>query len=353
MGGWNKGLPFWPMHQWPEMDRATWLRHCSPGDSLDDPCYGATLRPVTRDFLSHGYGAWLYFLNMRGWLDSEQPPLQRVTRRRLRAYFRALQAAGYADLSIIARFSALTYAMKILAPGQDVSWIQRPDGVTIYRLLNRAQRPLLVPDSRVLYQWGLDIMDSAATPNDYQDGLFIAMLASRGRRLRSMALLRVGQELVMRGGRYWIELTAEQVKTKRPDQFDLPEPLTPYIHRYLAEMRPALLGSQSHDAVWVGRRGEPWAPQNIKNRIRLLTRKRFGQSFGPHRFRHAIATTAALRDPAHPGLAAGLLGITSPVIEEHYNRAGQTQAMLMFDEAVVIRRRTLKRQGGISDDGIR
>jgi hypothetical protein len=73
-----------------------------------------------------------------------------------------------------------------------------------------------------------------------------------------------------------------------------------------------------------------------------LTRKRFGVSFGPHRFRHAIATTAALRDPASPGLAVGLLKISGPVIDEHYNWAGQSQAAIMFDKAVAQRQGRLR-----------
>jgi site-specific recombinase XerC len=325
------------------MDRTTWVRHCSPGDPFDDPCYGSTLRPATLAFLSTGYGCWLCFLASRGWLDPLQPPLQRITRGRLRAYFRALRAADYADHTIISRFSSLTYAMKILAPEQDVSWIQRPDGITIYALLSKTQRSMLVPDSGVLFQWAVDMMDTAASARAYQDGLLLALFASRGRRLRSMALLRVGQELILRGEHYRIELTPEQVKTGKPDRFDLPTALTPYIRHHLTVVRPELLAGRSHDALWIGHRGEAWAVQGIKHRVRVLTRCHFGQSFGPHRFRHAIATTATLRDPAYPGLAAGLLGISGPVIEEHYNRAGQSQAALMFDKAIARRRDKLRR----------
>ena len=339
----KNGNVHWPFSQWPEADRTIWIHHCRPGDPFDDPCYGATLRPPTQVFLSQGYGSWLCFLASRGWLDPRQPPLQRVTRARLRAYFQALRTAGYAHSTIIGRFSALTYALKILAPGQDVSWIQRPDGVTIRALLHKTQRPLLVPDSGILFQWALDIMDAATTAAAYQNGLLLALLASRGRRLRSMALLRVGHELIRHGEHYRIELTADQVKTGKPDRFDLPAVLTPYLHKHLDVMRPALLGKQTHDALWITPRGTAMTTQDIQNRVRRLTRQRFGQSFGPHRFRHAIATTAVLRDPTHPGLAAGLLGITGTVIEEHYVRAGQSQAATLFDHAMRRRQDRLRR----------
>jgi site-specific recombinase XerD len=343
MSGAKCGTVCWPLNQWPDLDRTTWIRHCTPGDPFDDPRYGATLRAPTLSFISRGYGHWLAFLASRGWLDPLQPPLQRVTRGRLRAYFRALRAAGYADYTIIARFSGLAAALKILAPGQDVSWIRRPDGVTIAALLPKKKRALMVPDSGVLFQWAVEMMDAAASPRDYRDGLLLAVLAARGRRLRSMALLRPGQELIWRGERYRIELTPEQVKTNKPDRFNLPAQLTPYIRHYLTVVRPALLGGQVHDALWINLRGEPWSPECMAQRIRLLSRQRFGESFGPHRFRHAIATSATLRDPDYPGLAVGVLGISGQVLEEHYNRAGQSQAVMMFDEAVARRRTKLRR----------
>jgi len=204
------------------------------------------------------------------------------------------------------------------------------------------RRALLVPDSGVLFEWGVDMMDTALSARVYQDGLLVAVFASRGRRLRSMALLRVGHELIRRGDHYRIELTPEQVKTDKRDCFDLPAALTPYVRHHLTAVRPALLRGQLHDALWIGHRGEAWAASGIQHHIRVLTRKRFGLSFGPHRFRHAIATTATLRDPAYPGLAAGLLGITGQVVEEHYDRASQSQAAMMFDEAFARRRDRLR-----------
>ena len=64
------------------------------------------------------------------------------------------------------------------------------------------------------------------------------------------------------------------------------------------------------------------------------SKARFGVTFGPHRFRHAIATTAPLRAPEHPGLAAPLLGISKEVVETHYNRSQQFAAVLTFQGIV-------------------
>ena len=73
--------------------------------------------------------------------------------------------------------------MKILAPGEDVSWVRRPDGVSIYALLPKQQRVLLVPDSDVLFDWGIEMMNQATSRARegerlaaYRDGLLIALL---------------------------------------------------------------------------------------------------------------------------------------------------------------------------------
>jgi hypothetical protein len=40
--------------------------------------------------------------------------------------------------------------------------------------------------------------------------------------------------------------------------------------------------------------------------IRRQTRKRFGEAFGPHRFRHAAGTIAPMADPKHPAAVAAM-----------------------------------------------
>lgn len=68
--------------------------------------------------------------------------------------------------------------------------------------------------------------------------------------------------------------------------------------------------------------------------IFLRSRARFGTGFRPHRFRHAACTTAAVRMPEYPNLAADLLGISADTVEQSYNRAGQVHAANMFDAII-------------------
>ena len=337
----------WKFECWPACDRAAWRQNTSPGDPFDDRPYGAFLRPASLRKTSKGYGRWLAFLDAQGWLDPEAPPLQRITHCRLRTYFRALKAAGNADYTIVGRFAELARAMRILAPGTDVGWIQRPGGITIDAMLQKTTRPMIIPDVRVLFNWGLKMMNaqmdplSPGDPIGFRDGLLIAMLAARGRRLGSMARLRVQRELVLQGTVYRIELTPEQTKTHVHDRFDLPDLLTPYVRHYLLTVRPALLADRQNDAVWISARGAALTTKGIAERILKLSRARFGVAFGPHRSRHAIATSSVLRDPANPGLAAGVLGGSAKVIEKHYNRAGQIHAASQYAKIIAQRRQKL------------
>ncbi len=104
-------------------------------------------------------------------------------------------------------------AMKILAPERDTAWILKPNGITIRAMLRPQPRAVVVPDAKVLFKWGLRLMQSAnldaprrAGLLQYRDGLLIAILASRARRLRSMSLLRIGHEFTRIADFYRVEL---------------------------------------------------------------------------------------------------------------------------------------------------
>jgi hypothetical protein len=74
--------------------------------------------------------------------------------------------------------------------------------------------------------------------------------------------------------------------------------------------------------------------RGIDKRIRWWSAKRFGKAFGPHRFRHALGSSAATEDPAAPGLGAAVLGITGVVYQEHYNRAKNAAAAARVHDVV-------------------
>ena len=330
--------------EWPALDRQTWTASTTPADAFDDPRPADHLQPASVLNYQQGYGRWLTFLADCGELDPNAVPIARVTRRLLWAYLLELRQRGNAPATIIGRFGALHMALRILAPDTDMAWIKRPRGRSVHTLLSKHRRRLLVPDSGVLAQWAYDVMatarqDIGASSNQvaFRNGLLLGLLAARARRIRAMAGLRVGQELVFCNGGFEIDLTEDLVKTKREDWFPLPGYLTSPMQLYLDVVRPRLLGGQQNDRLWISIKGTPLRQGSLQNMVLEYTKERFGTAFGPHRFRHAVATTSALRASDQPHLAAGVLNITSKVANRHYNRAMHVQASLAY-EALLMRR---------------
>ena len=203
------------------------------------------------------------------------------------------------------------------------------------------------PDSRLLFKLAVNLMDKAKLdfPKqlvEYRDGLMLAVFASRARRLRAMASLRVGREVKRAGNGYRVELTPDLVKTKKHDAFSMSPELIPYIDHYLSEVRPGLLAGRGTDAFWVSRHHGALSEKAVQERVFRWTRQWFGQGFGPHRFRHAYVTTGSLRASAYPHLGATALGITGQVAEKHYNLACQIEATSRLAETLADKRRELR-----------
>ena len=74
--------------------------------------------------------------------------------------------------------------------------------------------------------------------------------------------------------------------------------------------------------------------EHIAQMIMRRSFARFGEPFGPHSFRHALATTAINLMPANPGIAAAVLGNSHRVVEQHYARADRLLAGKSYLSAV-------------------
>lgn len=322
-----------PLAAWPSADQAAWAEAQRPADPFDDPPAGRPLSLASWRIAQKGYGQWLGFLARQGWLDATQSPLDRVTRPRLRAWLIEIQARGNAPATIATLFNGLQRALQRMAPGQDIGCVLRPFSRRMRNQSPDCRRTVPVPDAAVLFAWAMRMIaeaDDQPTPQrrflDLRDGLILAMLAARARRLRAMEGLRIGRELLDRGEHFRIELGAELVKTGKFDAFDLPAALTAPLRRYITHARPAMLVDPSDPWLWISTRGTRLSAKGLAEQVFKRTRARFGQGIRPHRFRHALATSAALHDPATPGLAPALLGISAAIVDRHYNRASQVQA---------------------------
>lgn len=321
---------------WPAIDRQFWERALVPGDLLDEPNYASTIRPATLKSIVVGYRRWLVFLAETDRLDPTSTPADRVTPANLGAYFQHLRQ-NQSNASVIQRMSEVRQAMRIMHPEVDFRWITSPRGRSLASLLPVVLRPIRNIDSKVLYDWGLSMMRDAIQEADpehgrlrYRNGLLVAIFAARAPRVKSMASLRLGTTVLRHGTGYRLVFGHEDVKTGRHIEYDTPAGLHASIDRYVNVVRAELVTGADHGWFWVNQYGDPMSKGEISDMIQRQSKVTFGETFGPHRFRHALGTSAPLADPAHPGVAASVLGISGRMVEQHYNRASQAEVAAKF-----------------------
>ena len=325
---------------WPDVDQRLWETGLRVGDILDEPNHASRLRPATLNTIVVGYRRWLVFLRANGLLDPDVTPAARVTRQHVCAYFKCLRDTQ-CNASVIARMTELRSAMLIMHPQDDFQWLTSPGGRSLSSLLPVSNKPIRIIDSKVLYDRGLTMaQDALQDPNPeqrrimYRNGVLIALFAARAPRVRSMASLRLGHTITRTGDTYRIVFEHEDIKTGRRLEYHTPSRLSAAIDRYVAVERAELLGAQSHDSFWLNEYGEAFTAGEIGDMIQRQSELTFDKGFGPHRFRHALGTTAPLADPAHPGVAASILGISGHMVEQHYNRATQADAANKFNASL-------------------
>lgn len=291
-----------------------------------------------------GVGRYLGFLHWVGDDMGGTDPADLVTPERADRYFEELQALGNADHTIVGRFDELASGLSIMVPGVDLRWLRRPGGLSLRTLLPMRKRHFTVRHSRELRDWGLDLMRAALDlPGpcrrrvQLRDGLLIALLATRGPRLRSVTILRLGRHVVQdEAGRWSIALNEEDIKTGRPIAYPFPRSLQPWVKRYIEIERQELLAGKAHDAFWVNWGGDALGKRGLEKRVRWWSEKRYGKGevFGPHRCRHGIGTTGPAVDPAGLGGAPEMLGISARTHEKSYNRGRGFEAAARFHEAL-------------------
>lgn len=332
--------------EWPAVDREKWQaalaqRH-SPWPSRRGPF--ATLRPASIAKARNGYERWLGFLAHTGQLDPTTEPGDRITLPRFLDYVALLQACGNRGHTIYGRASELKSALRCLASDTDFAWLTSPGGVPLQNLLDMACRELETFDSKELFAWGLELMAKAISLNGparrrvmLRDGLLLAILASRGIRLRTTSEMRLQKNVFRRDDRWFLQAEAAITKTEKQLAFPLPASLTPWLDRYVSRERPELLAGKEHDFFLVNWSGDPLASDGVTKRFYWLTEKRFGRDrrFGPHRMRHCLVTSAADSGQEVYAAAPALLGHTQRVAAAHYNRSDGSAAFVRFQEAIM------------------
>ena len=345
-----------PITEWPCADRDLWLAALRPGDVLEDGGALSGLSATTRCNIAKGYGRWLTWFETQGRLDDSVSPGDRITLARVREYV-ALLVRNNATGTIITYLKELARAAKVMAPEKDWSCISRI--AVRLRARHEPARPKRhrVVASAVLVDLGLELMARADHYEDsdrrrlirYRDGLQIALLAARPLRLRNFVALVLGRNVVRRGEVWWIEIEPAETKNKVPIEVPWPEGLVPHLEYYLSEIRPALATGKGHrarppgDALWLSTHGSSMTSGSVHVRIINNTRAALGRAINPHLFRDCAATSLAIEDPVHVGIASQLLGHSVVSTERYYNQARTVEACREFQACLISLRRSISR----------
>ena len=139
--------------------------------------------------------------------------------------------------------------------------------------------------SERLYALGIELMDRAvasaanagdevskADAFDYRDGLLIALLALIPLRRRTVAALRIGQQLVKSGDLWALDIPAQDIKTQRPLDYPISPDLSRRIDLYLGKFRCRIPGAEEHDGLWPSNKGRPMDAGTIYDMVRRRNR---------------------------------------------------------------------------------
>ena len=340
-----------PESQWPAADRLAFEAAFRPGDLFDETGgAGARLAEASRKYIRMGYRRWLGFLHAAHPDDLLRPPADRISRERVRDFVACL-SSDMRPSSVALTIQSLCYAARLIAGERDWRWLSAIKARLVARARPRDRFPRLVPPCQTL-DFGIELMDQAlilpvtsrkTRELQYRDGLLLALLSLWPIRRRSLAALTVSRHIEIEDGAINFLLHPADTKSKRSESFRAPEPLLPYVKRYLKDIRPRLLGPRPHDGFWASYRHGTLTAGRLYDIARARLAKRFGKDMCLHDFRRAAATYLAMDAPEQIGLIPGVLQHASTEIgERHYNLANAIKASQRFAQHLASNKNKLR-----------
>jgi integrase len=332
------------LEDWPELDQRLWRSALVPGDLLEDGGPRSRYSDLSNLAVVTGYGRWLTWLDRQGLLDTRAKPDERITPCRVRDYVTALEAVN-ATQTLLNRLQELRAAALVMGPHRDWSWINRiVSRVRARHRPARAKGPRLIATEE-LFNLGYTLMAGTDRENTakrkailYRDGLMIALLAARPLRLRNFLGLVLNDTLVRLGNQWLIQIPAADTKTKEPIELLWPATLIAPLETYLACHR-VVLGRwtcPTDGPLWLSANGLPMTRNQTYMRVTARTRDGLGRSINPHLFRDCAATSVAIDDPDHIGIASRLLGHrAASTTERYYNHARSVEASRLMQQHIL------------------
>ena len=254
------------------------------------------------------------------------------------------------DTSVGMTIAQLYDGARLTAPHRDWSWLKALKTRLLARAKSEDRFDRLVPPHLTL-DLGIALMDTAQMPSSdgrkeqeiqYRDGLIIAVLSLWSIRRRGLAALTLAH-VEINDERADILLDPEDTKTGRAESWSVPNLIRPYLLRYLSAIRPVLIGRHTHDALWVGQRGNALSAGAIYDAVVRRTELAFGKSMALHDFRRAGATFLAMETPEKVGLISGILQHATPDTgDRYYNLARGAAASRRYSNMLAAMRARLR-----------
>jgi integrase/recombinase XerD len=320
--------------EWPCADKALWQKAFEPKvDLFDGGGPGAHLSERSVQQLQYAYGKFLYFISAEHGDLLKRRPARRLNARITEEYVNwQPETCGGVTLSLY--LYHLWLAIRYLCPRDDWRWL-----LVISKRIKAQAKPKPekhhLVTSATLYKLGIRLMDAALAcgkpptswrvQTGFRDGLIIALLSLVPLRRRTLSGLRIGKQLVKSGDQWFLDIPAEDVKSKRPIEYPISAELSGRIDFYLNRIRPQTLGAGTHDYLWASSRNRPMSGGSIYNSVRRRTRKALGFPVNLHRFRRAAATLWSAQDPANVRGVKDLLGHASFGTTEKYYIMSQSR----------------------------
>jgi integrase len=333
-----------PLSDWPEPDRQALQRAREPAGFFARTGAAAAWKPKTARSSEKAYSLWLGCLVRLGLLDLAASPGARLTEANLTLFVRELQAR-VAPVTVQSTLRNLSAMIAAIDPAADRGALKQALSIVSADAHPRRRKWQKIVPPSVLFRAGIDRMERVAAQRNakaevqagrYRDGLMLCILAARAPRLANLAAMTVGDQVVKVGEICVCALAPEEMKNGREWGFDLPVELTPYIDRYLAVYRPALLRGHQSDAFWISTYRGRMSEQTIYMRMRDTTKEEVGVEINPHLFRDCLATGVATEDPQHIGIVPHLLHHADErTAQRHYNQARSLSASRQLNDVLL------------------
>ena len=333
-----------PFEFWPKADRDAWTEACRPPARLKRGGAAGHLKAVTRETHADTYAHFLGFLERHGLLQHEAPAAANVTASNIEAYLGELKGRMNST-TIHASMWRLRRISRYMVPGLALEWLAEiaKDLALVAHPRSKSDRWVL-PER--LIEAGLTLireaencqtMSKLAQATQVRNGLMLAMLGFHPIRRKNFAALEIGRSFVKIRGSWWIILSAEETKEKRPDERRVNKLLIPFVDRYLDRYRPLLARPDCpSSALWLSSsHGARLTDKYLARLVGANTLATVGVKVTPHLFRTAAASGAAIYGGDNPHLGSAILHHSDPrVTQEHYNRATSLTAAESFRQIV-------------------